>query len=247
MVGTSRWKRVAQIVLGVLVGATLAVAAFAFMGRGDADEPKAGQQATERADESVDRTVSAPRSGSGSSEQSSSATSNTTKSSTTSKSSGSQPASGSSSNTTTTSTGGGADSAEGSDDVIGEIADQLGSPIGQLDDALADAGVDVDDVANDVVELVGDGVPLEEAVDQVLDNVVLDEIAEQLDAPVDQVGSTLSESGVDLEQATQDVRDLVDQGVPLEEAVDQVLGAVPAPSLPVPLPSTPVGGLLGGL
>jgi ABC-type transporter Mla subunit MlaD len=109
----------------------------------------------------------------------------------------------------------------------------------------------VDD-AKDAVADVAD--QLDETVDTVTD--VVDEIAGQLGLDDSAVAGALDDAGTDLEAVTQDVLDLVDQGVPLDEAVDQVLGQLPVASAPpiVPLPSVPPilpapspSGLIGGL
>ncbi|MEX2538232.1 MAG: hypothetical protein WD646_06240 [Actinomycetota bacterium] len=80
-----------------------------------------------------------------------------------------------------------------------------------------------------------------------LADAAVDEIANQLGEAVETVEGTLGELGVDLDVVTDDVLDLVEQGIPLEEAVDQVLGLL-SPVLPTPAPSGGgLGGLLGGL
>jgi len=80
-----------------------------------------------------------------------------------------------------------------------------------------------------------------------LTDSVVGEIADQLGETVDTVGGTLGGSGVDLDAVTEDVLDLVEQGVSLEDAVDQVLGLLALPAAdPTPAPSGG-GGLVGGV
>jgi hypothetical protein len=87
------------------------------------------------------------------------------------------------------------------------------------------------------------------AVGQLADQVV-SEIADQLGETVGAVGGALDSVGADLDTVTNDVVELVNQGVPLEDAVNQVLGQLPSLPVATILPSiapTPSPGLLGGL
>jgi ABC-type transporter Mla subunit MlaD len=110
---------------------------------------------------------------------------------------------------------------------------------------VVDQGVEkVTDVVDDVAD------QLDEPVETVTD--VVDELADQLGVgeTADDLTGALDAAGTDLETVTEDVLALVEQGVPLEDAVDQVLGQLPLSSLDgAPAPSssggTPLGGLLG--
>ncbi len=79
----------------------------------------------------------------------------------------------------------------------------------------------------------GSGIPLVDDATEVVEGV-----ADQLGETVDGVTDALDDAGTDLETVTEDVLELVEDGVPLEEAVDTVLDLLPLPSLPpiVPIP-----------